>query len=79
MVHVDCDFLAPGKIGDTLRLGLLVRRIGRSSLQLLIEATVEEVRIASATLTVVLARVDSLRSVPFPPELRSRIQQFLVS
>jgi len=79
MVHIDCDFLSPGKIGDTLQLSLAVKRIGRSSLRLLIEANVKAIPTVRATLTVVLVRVDSLRPVPITPDLRSRIEAFVAS
>src|SRR5205085_11874443 len=32
MAHLECDFLAPSKIGETLTLTLRVKRIGRTSL-----------------------------------------------
>ncbi|GAB4181309.1 MAG: acyl-CoA thioesterase [Rhodocyclaceae bacterium] len=78
MVRVECDFLSPSKIGDTLELGLVVERIGRSSLTLRVEASVGGAPRARAQLTVVLAAVDGLRAVPFPPELRERIESYLV-
>ena len=31
MAHIECDFLAPSKIGETLSLALAVKRIGRTS------------------------------------------------
>lgn len=76
MGRVECDFLAPSKIGDTLRLRLAVKRIGNSSLALAVEARVgDEVRVR-ANLTVVLASLDTRHSVPFPPELRAKIERF---
>src|SRR5579872_6830122 len=31
-VHIECDFLIPSRIGDTVDLTLLLERVGRSSL-----------------------------------------------
>ncbi len=77
MVRVECDFLSPSKIGEMLTLRLLVHRIGRSSLGLRVEGVSGGVPRVRAQLTVVLANVDTLRSVPFPPELRAGIERYL--
>jgi 4-hydroxybenzoyl-CoA thioesterase len=38
MAHIECDFLAPSRIGETLSFGLWVEKIGDSSLRLAVEA-----------------------------------------
>jgi len=78
MVRVECDFLSPSKIGEMLTLRLLVRRIGRSSLGLTVEGVADGVPRVRAELTIVLANVDTLRSVAFPPELRAGIERYLM-
>ena len=76
-VHVECDFLAPSAVGELLRLRLGVRKIGRSSLTLAIEARAgDELRVRS-TLVVVHASLDTLKAVPIDPELRARLERFL--
>ena len=77
MVRVECDFLSPSKIGEMLKLSLGVQRIGRSSLgsPSRVAGGVPRVR---ARLTVVLAHVDELHSVPFPDALRAGIERYLV-
>ena len=75
--RVECDFLAPSKIGDVLRFALRVVRIGRSSITLKIECrSGAELRVR-AHLTVVLASLETLRSVPISADLRQRIERFL--
>jgi 4-hydroxybenzoyl-CoA thioesterase len=78
MVRVETDFLSPSTIGETLLLSLGVKRIGRSSLTFAVEATAGGTARARALLTVVLATLDGLHSVPIPEALRSRITEFVV-
>ena len=77
MGRVECDFLAPSKIGDVLRFALRVARIWRSSITLKIQCrSGDELRVR-AHLTVVLASLETLRSVPISTDLRQRIERFL--
>jgi 4-hydroxybenzoyl-CoA thioesterase len=78
MGRVECDFIAPSKIGDVLSFSLRVERIGTSSIKLGIEVRLrEEVRVR-ALLTVVLASLETLKSVPVSDDLRSRMERYLV-
>jgi 4-hydroxybenzoyl-CoA thioesterase len=76
MVKVDCEFLAPSEMGDTLTLELVVKRIGRSSIALGIRGRVRERETVRATLLVVHASVREMRPLPIPPDLRARLAQF---
>jgi 4-hydroxybenzoyl-CoA thioesterase len=78
MVRLETDFLSPSQIGETLRLSLAVKRIGRSSLHVEVDGSAGGTMRVRALLTLVLANVDQRRSVPFPTALRGRIEQFLV-
>ncbi len=76
MAHVECDFLSPSKIGDVLKFRLAVKKIGRSSLTLAVEAqSGDDVRVR-ATLVVVLASLDAHRPMPFPPAFRAKLERF---
>jgi len=79
MVRIETDFLSPSRIGETLRLTLGVKRIGRSSLNLLVEGSSGGTPRVRAHQTIVLAALDGLRSVPFPPALCASIERYLVS
>jgi branched-chain amino acid transport system substrate-binding protein len=64
MAHLECDFLAPSMVGDVLRFGLSVQKIGASSLTLAVLARAgDEVRVR-ATLVVVQASLDTRRACP---------------
>jgi 4-hydroxybenzoyl-CoA thioesterase len=78
MVRLETEFLSPSQIGETLRLSLGVRKVGRSSLNLAVEGSSGGSVRVRAALTVVLANVDSRRSVPIPDPLRERIEAFRV-
>ena len=76
MAHVECDFLAPSKVGEVLRFCLAVRKIGGSSLTLAVEAKAGDETRVRATLIVVQASLDTRRAVPFPAEFREKLARF---
>ena len=77
MAHIECDFLAPSRIGETLLFTLAVAKIGDTSLRLAVEAKAgDEVRVR-ATLVVVHASLDTRRAVPFSAEFREKLTRFV--
>ncbi|MCK9382648.1 MAG: acyl-CoA thioesterase [Sulfuritalea sp.] len=77
-VRIEVDFIAPSKIGDSLRLSLVVKRIGNKSFTLMIEGSVDgDVRIRAVMVRVVAA-IDGLRGVPIPDVLREKIAKYQV-
>ena len=78
MAHLECDFLSPSKIGEVLRFQLTVKKIGATSLRLAVEARADEHVRVRATLVVVLASMVTHRPVPFPPELRAKLEPYVV-
>jgi 4-hydroxybenzoyl-CoA thioesterase len=77
MAHLECDFVAPSTVGETLDWALWVEKIGGSSLTLAVEAKQGEDLRVRATLVVVQASLDSRRSVPFAPEFREKLARFV--
>jgi 4-hydroxybenzoyl-CoA thioesterase len=78
MGRVECDFLAPSRIGDHLAFMLEVEHLGNASLRIAVTArSGDEVRVR-ATLTLVLASLESRRSVPIPAAMRERMARDLV-
>src|SRR5690606_32931039 len=77
MGRVECDFLAPSKIGDVLRFSLVVDRLGKSSIRLKITVSRDDEVRVRALLTVVLASLETLRSVPLSPDLRCRMERYM--
>ncbi len=78
MVKLATDFVSPSQIGETLRLALAVKRIGRSSLDIEVDGSSGGTLRVRSAMTLVLANVDSRRSVPWPDALRERILAFIV-
>jgi 4-hydroxybenzoyl-CoA thioesterase len=77
MAHIECDFLEPSRIGETLCFRLWVEKIGDSSLRLAVEARAgDEVRVR-ATLVVVHASLDTRRAVPLSAEMREKLARFV--
>lgn len=78
MAHLECDFLSPSKIGEVLHFHLGVKKIGRTSLTLFVEARADDDVRVRATLVVVLASMVTHRPVPFTAELREKLERFAV-
>lgn len=79
MGRVECDFLAPSKIGDRLAFELVVERLGNASIRLDVTARAgDEVRLR-ARLTLVLASLDTRRAVAIPPALREKMARDLAA
>lgn len=76
IVHAECDFLVPSRMGETLTLGVLIERIGRSSISIRINGEIDgEVRL-SGQLTVVATDLDSFASIPIPSDLRATLDAY---
>jgi 4-hydroxybenzoyl-CoA thioesterase len=77
MAHLECDFLAPSKIGERLRLALTVKKIGATSIVLAVDGTAGGQQRVKAKLTVVLASMDTHRPVPINAEFRAKLERFV--
>lgn len=75
-VSIQCQFIAPSKHGETLRLGLWVREIGKSSIKLSLTASVGELLRARVDQTVVLFSLETRQAVVAPSELKERMLRF---
>ena len=78
MAHLECDFLAPSKIGETLSLALAVKRIGRTSVTLAVDGSAQGEPRVRATLVVVLASMETRRPVAIDDDLKARLGRFVV-
>ncbi len=76
MAKIECEFLAPSRMGDTLSLDLAVERIGTTSIVLGVRGSVGDQPKVRATLHLVHVSLASLRPVPVPPELRAGMMRF---
>jgi len=75
-VRFESEFIAPVRIGDTLRQRLGVDGVGRSSMHLKHLASVGERTVARFDQTIVFTDLASMKAEPWPSELRSAIARF---
>jgi 4-hydroxybenzoyl-CoA thioesterase len=73
---IQAEFVSPGKHGETLRFGLRVREIGRSSIKLRLTACVGTELRARIDQTVVLFSLEQRYAVAVPIELKERMLMF---
>jgi 4-hydroxybenzoyl-CoA thioesterase len=76
-VSTTIDFHAPSKLGDVLEFRLTPARIGRSSVELAIEAYCGPEKRLSLTSTLVFTGTGGNRSKPWPASIRERISHEL--
>lgn len=76
MVNIQCDFLAPSKIGEVITLTLKLEHIGNSSIVLATDALFEDRVRVRARLTLCVISIDAQRAVPIPDDLRARFSDF---
>ncbi|MBK7764842.1 MAG: acyl-CoA thioesterase [Sulfuritalea sp.] len=78
MASIVCRFLSPSKVGEMLHLSLSINRIGKSSLELNVSGKSGGEARVQATLTLVLASLDTRSSLPFPEDLRTKLEGYLL-
>ncbi|MFO1280967.1 MAG: thioesterase family protein [Burkholderiales bacterium] len=77
MGRLECDFLAPSKVGDRLDFTLVVESLGRSSIKVAVEARCGDETRLRAKLALVLASLDTRRAVPIPEAMRAAMSRYL--
>jgi 4-hydroxybenzoyl-CoA thioesterase len=77
-VHVEADFSAPLRFGDSARIEVTVERIGESSVTLLfhIERARDGLSVATVRHVVVLTDLAAFRPVPLTDDLRTLLAAF---
>lgn len=78
-VKIDCTFLKPLRIGDTLRFELRVSRLGNASANIDYRGTKDGIEHLQIMQTVVFMNLDSAQAVPIPDDVRKRIEDFLIA
>lgn len=75
-VRIESEFVAPVRLGDVLRQSLRVEALGRSSLALKHIAAVSGGPVARFDQTIVFTDLTTMKSVPWPADLRAAIAAF---
>jgi 4-hydroxybenzoyl-CoA thioesterase len=71
-VKVEMEFVSPVRYGDHVDVGLMVERIGRSSVQIRYEGSVQGRPVFHARNIAVVVDMKTFRPVPLPDWLRER-------
>lgn len=75
--HVECDFAAPSRIGDRLLLALTLIALGRTSVTLAIDGTVQgSLRLRARLVIVFVSTIDG-QSVEPPARVGERLRALL--
>lgn len=74
--HVQCDFVRPSVMGETLTLWLLVERVGTTSITLKIVAACGGEERLRATLVLVTTSLETDRPIPIPDDLRRAVEAY---
>ena len=77
--HVECTFLKPSELGETLQAHLTVTRLGNTSLHIEINLFgPDEVQRLSANMVLVLMDMTTRKPLPLPEQLRQKMNQYMI-
>jgi 4-hydroxybenzoyl-CoA thioesterase len=81
-VHVEADYVSPARFGDTMRIAVVVERIGRSSVTARFEIShVQEgtpvAQVATVRHIVALTDLKAMKSRPLPDDVRAVLERHL--
>lgn len=76
IVHLECDFKIPSRIGEVIELTLLVERIGRSSLAIAIVCHRDNIERLRARMVTAMMSLETKKAVPMPDALRTAIESY---
>jgi len=78
IVNTGCEFFRPAHLGDTLRLELAIARLGRSSIEFVIDGSVAGEEKFRARHKVAMVSLDSFRAAPIPNDMRDKMLAYLL-
>ena len=76
-VSVQCEFVKPLRMGDTLRFELRVLKAGNASVQLAYTGKKDGVEHLRMLQTIAFMALDGGSATPIPEDLRPRIEEYL--
>src|SRR6185437_3491219 len=76
IVHAECDFTAPSRMGDRVQLTLLVERLGRASVTYRIIGHADGNERFDAKIVTAFLALASGKAVPIPAEIRGKIEAY---
>ncbi|MBI1244142.1 MAG: acyl-CoA thioesterase [Alphaproteobacteria bacterium] len=76
IVHAECDFFAPSKMGDRLSLTLILRKVGRTSIDISIHGHAKGVLRLEAKIVTVYMNLDTQKPEDVPAGMRARFDVY---
>ena len=76
IVHIECDFKIPSRMGDVVDLTLLVERIGHSSLGVAIVCHRDGIERLRVRMVTAMMSIEMRKPVPLPKPLRDAIKSY---
>ncbi len=76
IVNLNCDFIAPSKIGEIITLTLKLERLGNSSMEIGVVCSYRQEERLRARFVLVAMDLDRQRAQPMPADLRALMQAF---
>lgn len=76
IVRLECDFVAPSKIGEVITLGLKLQRLGKSSMEIAVDCRHAQEERLRAKFVLVAMNLDRQRAQPLPEDLRGLMLAF---
>ncbi len=76
IVKLECDFIAPSKIGEIITLALKLERLGKSSMEITVVCSYKQEERLRARFVLVTMNLDTQRAQPIPDDLRALMQAF---
>ena len=78
-VKVEAEFLAPNPLGDVITFELAVAKLGASSVTVRVEGRARGLTCIRASAVIVHSSLKPLKALPFPDELRARMERYLTN
>ena len=76
IVRLECDFVAPSKIGEIITLGLRLEKLGRSSMTIAVDCRHGKAQRLAARFVLVAVDLPGQRPRPVPDDLRALMLAF---
>jgi 4-hydroxybenzoyl-CoA thioesterase len=76
IVHAECDFSAPSRMGDRVQLTLLVERLGGASVTYRVIGHADGLERFNAKIVTAFLALATGKAVPIPTEIRSKIDAY---
>jgi 4-hydroxybenzoyl-CoA thioesterase len=77
IVNTQCEFMKPCHLGDRLGIQLVIAKLGRSSIEFVIEGRVGAEEKFRARHKIAMISLSDYRARPIPADLRARMQPFV--